>query len=40
MILASIFAGATPSRAQQKVVPVWTGVAPGSEGGTQKEEIL
>ena len=38
MILASIFAGATPSMAQQRVVPVWTGVAPGSENWTQKEE--
>src|SRR5215471_1953783 len=38
MILSAIFAGATPSVAQQKVVPVWTGVAPGSENWTQKEE--
>ena len=37
MILASIITGPTPSMAQ-KVVPVWTGVAPGSESWTQKEE--
>lgn len=40
MILATIFAGAIPSMAQQKVVPVWPGVAPGSEKWTQKEETV
>lgn len=38
MILASIFAGGTPTMAQEQEVPVWTDVAPGSESWTQKEE--
>lgn len=38
MILASIFAGRTPTMAQEQEVPVWTDVAPGSESWTQKEE--
>jgi acetyl esterase/lipase len=40
MMVATIFAGASSSMAQQKVVPVWTGVAPGSEKWTQKEETV
>ena len=40
MILASMSAGASTPAAQQKVVPVWNGVAPGSENWTQKEETV
>ena len=40
VILATIFAGASPSMAQQKVVPVWTGVSPGCEKWMQKEETV
>ena len=40
VILATIFAGASPSMAQQKAVAVWTGVAPGSEKWMQKEETV
>lgn len=36
--LIALFAVSMPSRAQQQVIPVWPGVAPGSENWTQKEE--
>lgn len=36
--LTVIFAVSMTSRAQQQVIPVWPGVAPGSENWTQKEE--
>jgi acetyl esterase/lipase len=38
MTLASSFVAANPLAALQKVVPIWTGIAPGSENWTQKEE--
>jgi len=40
LIFATIFAGGSPSMAQQRVVSLWTGVAPGSEKWTQKEETV
>src|SRR5208282_1826054 len=37
-MLVAVFAIAMPCRAQEQVIPVWPGVAPGSENWTQKEE--
>jgi acetyl esterase/lipase len=36
--LIALFAVSMISRAQQQVIPVWPGVAPGSENWTQKED--
>jgi acetyl esterase/lipase len=36
----ALFAVSLASRAQQQVIPVWPGVAPGSENWTQKEETV
>ena len=37
-VLAAFFAQALICRAQEQVIPLWPGVAPGSENWTQKEE--
>jgi len=37
-MLATVFAIAMPCQAQDQVIPVWPGVAPGSENWTQKDE--
>jgi len=39
-ILVTVFATAVPCLAQEQVIPVWPGVAPGSENWTQKEEVV
>src|SRR5271157_552770 len=39
-ILVVVLAVAMPCQAQEQVIPVWPGVAPGSENWTQKEEVV
>lgn len=36
--LIALFAVSMAAQAQQQVIPVWTGAAPGSENWTQKEQ--
>ena len=36
--MIAFFAVSMAAQAQQQVIPVWTGAAPGSENWTQKEE--